>query len=70
MNKKRKLIGIFFIVICIVGTFLLTLKWLSEFYCIKCDHSPKWIIISFLSTFIIWIMIKYYDKKNKNQSGF
>jgi len=41
MTSKKSL------TICLVGTFILTFKWLSESDCSICNHSPKWIIIWF-----------------------
>lgn len=64
MNKRKlKIITLVVLTLCLVGTFVLLLKWLSEFYCHPCDHSPKWIVTWFISTMALFIALKMYGRK-------
>jgi hypothetical protein len=59
LNNITKVI----LVLNLLGTFLFTLKWLFEFYCIQCDHSPKWIIVWFVSTMSLFVLLRIYGRK-------
>lgn len=68
VKKKEKdylkLILLFFLAVFLLGTLYSFIKWLAEFYCVPCDHSPTnwmfWLMTALSFGFIIY----FYSKKD------